>query len=93
MKKEVITEGELAGLVSYTKLFQEGEWSWNIMIRAGGSISLYATTPGFGGHAVVYDTLDNKPPNETAVRVIKTLSEMAEGTNALLAILKERNHL
>lgn len=59
--------------------------TWNILIREGGSISLYATCPGYSGHAVAYDTLDNKPPNPLAQQVIEHLSEMAEGINALLA--------
>lgn len=80
-----MTEKEIVdGVTVYSDLYKDGEWTWNLLIRVGGSISLYATKPGLGAHAVVYDTLDNQPPNEMAVQVMTRLATMAEGVNALL---------
>ena len=43
---------------------------WNMLIREGGSLSLYLTGPGIPGHGVVFDSADNQVPSETAVRVL-----------------------
>jgi hypothetical protein len=79
MKKE-----EVDGSTAYRGLYTEDGLTWNIIVRSGGSVSLYATRPGESVHHVIYDTLDGAPPNATARAVMARLSEMAEGVNALL---------
>ena len=62
--------------------------TWNIMIRTGGSVCLYATSPHWAAHGVAWDSLDNLPVNSTVQPVIDKISEMAEYINALLTAVK-----
>jgi hypothetical protein len=72
MNKEIVD-----GSTVYSELFNDGERMWNLLVRPNGSVSLYATQPGFHAHQIIFDTLDNLTPNETARRVIGTLAELA----------------
>jgi len=84
MVKEIVD-----GSTIYSGLFTDAiGQTWNILIRQGGSISLYATAPGVFGHGVAFDTLDGKPPSPYAQQIINQLAERAEGINALLIALK-----
>jgi hypothetical protein len=62
--------------------------SANIMLRGGGSVSLYFTHP-YNCHAVIYDTIGMATPNPTALAVIDRLKEMKEGIEVLLATLPQ----
>lgn len=74
--------------VVYSGLYEDGGYTWNLLIRSGGSVSLYATRPGEAVHHVAYDSLDAQPPTLTARRVLIKLADMAEGINALLAAVQ-----
>lgn len=81
MKKEKID-----GTTVYSGLYtDESGHTWNILIREGGTISLYATGPDIPGHGVAFDTYNRQPPSDFARGIISRLSEMAEGINALIA--------
>jgi hypothetical protein len=73
----------------YSDLYMDKHgYVWNILVRAGGSVSLFATNTGYAAHGVVYDTIDVSM-NDTAREVIGRLRDMAEGINLLLATVKE----
>ncbi len=78
------------GIANYSNLLTTDDGLvWNVLIRAGGSISLYATNTGYMGHGVAWDSLDGKPPSEFAQKIIQQLGEMAEGINALLDAVRQ----
>lgn len=62
----------------------EDGYTWHICHREGGSMSLYATHPQSMVHHVIYDTLDNRPPNEKAQAILARLQETAGEITALL---------
>lgn len=77
---------EVEGSTVYANLFTDDEGNaWNIIRRAGGSISLYATRAGDSVHYVIFDSLDGEPPSEAAQGIISRLREMAEGIALLNA--------
>jgi hypothetical protein len=82
MVKEII-DGSTVYSGLYTDVMGN---TWNLLIRQGGSVSLYATQHGVGTHYVVYDSLDDLQPNYTARSIISRLSDTAEGINALLCV-------
>jgi hypothetical protein len=83
MKKEVVD-----GSTVYSNLFIDAEGiTWNFLIRAGGSVSLYGTQPGEGVHHVVYDSLDGNPPNLRTRRIVHHLNEVADGIKWLTGAL------
>ena len=62
--------------------------SWNALIRSDNSVSLYLTTPRLYGHAVLFDSLDSQPPNETALRVLNELLELRKVIDVLEMFMK-----
>ena len=79
---------QVDGSSVYSDLCDWRGYAWHILVRAGGSVSLYGTRPELGGHAVLYDTLDNQPPSAVARELIAELSDIAEGINILLAAVQ-----
>jgi hypothetical protein len=82
-------EKDVEGGTHYTNLFtDESGREWNILVREGGSVSLYTTTTGYSAVGVVYDTIDI-PLNDTSRDIIRHLKDAAEGISLLLATIKE----
>lgn len=78
MKKEIIDSSTV-----WSNIFTDSAgWTWNILQREDGSVSLYTTQTGC--HAVIYDTLDLTPLSKTAKSVIEEMAKMVEGMNVLL---------
>jgi hypothetical protein len=86
MKKEIVD-----GSTVYSDIFTDGEHTWNLLVREGGSISLYATSLGIYAHQVIYDTLDNLTPNSTAQHVIDRLAELSEVAESVKVLLAAVN--
>lgn len=85
MRKENLDDGATC----YQDLFTDKDgWTWNVLRRKGGSVSVYATAPGLGGHAVVYDTLDNDPQNERAQAIISQICDLLDGWSGLIGAME-----
>ena len=43
------------GAIIYSNLFKLGNLDWNVLVRAGGTVSIYGTQPGWSANAVTVD--------------------------------------
>lgn len=59
--------------------------TWRILTNPKGRVELYGTGDGIPGVAVLWDSLDAKAPNDTAVKVMRQLAELRDAINLLLA--------
>lgn len=80
--------------ITYSDIYRDEHGrQWDLLIREGGSVSVYTTY--YGCHSVVYDTLDSKQPDELATKIIEGIKNNAAAFNAMLDALntatKERS--
>lgn len=79
MEKQIVD-----GVANYTNLFIEDNIIFNLLVREDGSVSLYGTAQGNHNHIVVFDSLDNKPPNEPVKELLQKMADCRDGINELL---------
>jgi len=65
-------------------LFTKDDATYHIMIRESTSVCLYLTRPGSGMHSIVYDSLDNKEPDQQTRQILRRLSWMRTAIDMLL---------
>jgi len=58
--------------------------TWRILTDPKGRVEIYGAGDGISGVAVLWDSLDAKPPNGTAIAVMSQLRELRDAISLLL---------